>query len=83
MMILAVFAFLVSVGVCLALMVSGRERARLYGRDKPTNFEGRWNLHRSDAWRAVIERDSEEEIQGDDEEDEDDECGERSGERPA
>ncbi len=28
----------------------------LYGLDKPANFEGKWNLHRSDAWHAVIER---------------------------
>jgi hypothetical protein len=28
----------------------------LYGLDKPTNFEGRWILHRRDAWRAVVER---------------------------
>ena len=28
----------------------------LYGLDKPANFEGKWNLHRSDAWRAVVER---------------------------
>ncbi len=28
----------------------------LYGLDKPANFEGRWNLHRYDAWRAVVER---------------------------
>lgn len=38
MMVLAVVAFLASVGVCLALMVSGRQRARLYGRDKPQRF---------------------------------------------
>ena len=28
----------------------------LYGLDKPANFEGRWNLHRSDAWRSVVAR---------------------------
>ena len=28
----------------------------LYGLDKPANFEGKWNFHRRDAWRAVIER---------------------------
>jgi uncharacterized protein YyaL (SSP411 family) len=28
----------------------------LYGIDKPANFEGRWNLHRYDAWRSVVER---------------------------
>jgi uncharacterized protein len=28
----------------------------LYGLDKPANFEGRWNLHRHDAWHAVVER---------------------------
>ena len=28
----------------------------LYGLDKPANFEGRWNLVRRDAWRAVVER---------------------------
>ena len=28
----------------------------LYGIDKPANFEGKWNLHRYDAWRAVIEQ---------------------------
>jgi hypothetical protein len=28
----------------------------LYGLDKPANFEGKWNLHRYDAWRAVVER---------------------------
>jgi hypothetical protein len=28
----------------------------LYGLDRPANFEGRWNLHRTDAWRAVCER---------------------------
>ncbi len=28
----------------------------LYGLDKPANFEGRWNLHRRDAWRSVVER---------------------------
>ena len=30
--------------------------ATLYGLDKPSNFEGRWNLRRGDAWRAVLER---------------------------
>jgi uncharacterized protein YyaL (SSP411 family) len=30
--------------------------ATLYGVDKPANFEGRWILHRRDAWRAVVER---------------------------
>ncbi len=28
----------------------------LYGLDKPANFEGKWNLHRSDAWHAVVDR---------------------------
>ena len=28
----------------------------LYGLDKPANFEGKWNLHRSDAWRSVVGR---------------------------
>ncbi|MDE0036281.1 MAG: thioredoxin domain-containing protein [Gammaproteobacteria bacterium] len=28
----------------------------LYGLDKPPNFEGKWNLHRRDAWRSVVER---------------------------
>jgi uncharacterized protein YyaL (SSP411 family) len=28
----------------------------LYGVDKPANFNGRWNLHRFDAWRSVVER---------------------------
>ena len=28
----------------------------LYGIDKPANFEGKWNLHRYDAWRSVIQR---------------------------
>ena len=28
----------------------------LYGLDKPANFEGKWNLHRGDAWHAVVER---------------------------
>ena len=28
----------------------------LYGLDKPANFEGRWNLHRNDAWRSVVMR---------------------------
>ncbi|MDH3644263.1 MAG: thioredoxin domain-containing protein, partial [Gammaproteobacteria bacterium] len=28
----------------------------LYGLDKPANFESRWNLHRFDAWRSVVER---------------------------
>ena len=28
----------------------------LYGLDKPANFEGRWNLHRRDSWRSVVER---------------------------
>ena len=28
----------------------------LYGLDKPANFEGKWNLHRFDAWRGVVER---------------------------
>jgi len=28
----------------------------LYGIDKPANFEGRWNLHRHDAWRSVVQR---------------------------
>ena len=28
----------------------------LYGIDKPPNFAGRWNLHRHDAWRSVVQR---------------------------
>ena len=28
----------------------------LYGLDKPANFENKWNLHRYDSWRSVIER---------------------------
>ena len=28
----------------------------LYGIDKPANFEGKWNLHRHDAWRSVAQR---------------------------
>ncbi len=28
----------------------------LYGLDKPANFEGKWNLHRYDAWRSVVAR---------------------------
>jgi len=28
----------------------------LYGLDKPANFEGQWNLHRSDSWRSVVAR---------------------------
>ena len=28
----------------------------LYGLDKPANFEGKWNLHRTDAWHAVVDR---------------------------
>jgi len=28
----------------------------LYGLDKPANFEGRWHLHRYDAWPAVVSR---------------------------
>ena len=28
----------------------------LYGLDKPANFEHRWNLHRYDSWRSVVER---------------------------
>jgi hypothetical protein len=28
----------------------------LYGLDKPANFEGRWNLHRYDAWPSVVQR---------------------------
>lgn len=28
----------------------------LYGLDKPANFENRWNLHRYDSWRSVVER---------------------------
>ena len=28
----------------------------LYGLDKTANFEGKWNFHRRDAWRAVTER---------------------------
>ncbi len=28
----------------------------LYGLDKPANFEGKWNLHRYDAWHSVVQR---------------------------
>ncbi|MEM9622016.1 MAG: thioredoxin domain-containing protein [Pseudomonadota bacterium] len=28
----------------------------LYGLDKPANFENKWNLHRHDSWRSVINR---------------------------
>lgn len=28
----------------------------LYGLDKPANFESKWNLHRFDSWRSVMER---------------------------
>ncbi len=28
----------------------------LYGLDKPANFEGKWNLHRSDSWASVVDR---------------------------
>ena len=28
----------------------------LYGLDKPANFEGKWNFHRHDSWRSVIQR---------------------------
>lgn len=28
----------------------------LYGLDKPANFENKWNLHRYDSWRAVVQR---------------------------
>jgi uncharacterized protein YyaL (SSP411 family) len=28
----------------------------LYGLDKPANFEGKWNLHRYDAWPSVVHR---------------------------
>ena len=28
----------------------------LYGLDKPSNFENRWNLHRNDSWRSVVSR---------------------------
>ncbi|MEQ8484565.1 MAG: thioredoxin domain-containing protein [Pseudomonadales bacterium] len=28
----------------------------LYGLDKPAGFEGTWILHRTDAWRSVVER---------------------------
>ena len=28
----------------------------LYGLDKPANFENRWNLHRYDSWRSVVDR---------------------------
>ena len=28
----------------------------LYGIDKPANFEGKWNFHRHDAWRSVVQR---------------------------
>ena len=38
MLVLAIFAFLVSITVCLTLMVFGKARARLYGRNKPQRF---------------------------------------------
>ena len=38
MLALSVFAFLVSIVLCLALMVFGKARARLYGRHKPQRF---------------------------------------------
>jgi UDP-GlcNAc:undecaprenyl-phosphate/decaprenyl-phosphate GlcNAc-1-phosphate transferase len=38
MLVLAVFAFLMSIILCLALMVFGKARARLYGRNKPQRF---------------------------------------------
>ena len=28
----------------------------LYGIDKPANFENKWNFHRRDAWRSVVQR---------------------------
>jgi uncharacterized protein YyaL (SSP411 family) len=28
----------------------------LYAVDKPANFESRWNLHRRDSWRSVVQR---------------------------
>jgi uncharacterized protein len=28
----------------------------LFGLDKPPNFEGKWNLHRYDAWHSVVDR---------------------------
>ena len=28
----------------------------LYGLDKPANFENKWNFHRYDSWRSVIDR---------------------------
>ncbi|MFT7650965.1 MAG: hypothetical protein ACI9ON_001175 [Limisphaerales bacterium] len=28
----------------------------LYGLDKPANFENKWNLHRHDSWRSVVDR---------------------------
>ena len=28
----------------------------LYGIDKPANFEGKWNLYRTDSWASVVER---------------------------
>jgi len=28
----------------------------LYGLDKPANFENKWNLHRHDSWRSVVQR---------------------------
>ncbi len=28
----------------------------LYGLDKPANFENKWNLHRYDSWRSVVDR---------------------------
>ena len=33
-----------------------RVLATLYGVDKPANWEGKWILHRRDAWRAVVDR---------------------------
>ncbi len=28
----------------------------LYGLDKPANFENKWNFHRYDSWRSVVQR---------------------------
>lgn len=38
MLVLVVFAFLVSITICLALMIFGKAQAQLYGRNKPQRF---------------------------------------------
>ena len=37
----------------------------LYGLDKPANFDNKWNLHRYDSWRSVVQRLSLQRPQGD------------------